>query len=384
MKHFFNILICFSFSTFIFAQDVKPVRCKAMLKATVFSLSVSEIEIELQGLIDQNKFESKYFKIVNGQSNNSIAINTEDEDLKLKAATVYHNAYKTYSFWEKHQPVYLKDMPKLIIRLNIHNEKTSDYTATNIEQKSNELWFGKFEETDVKELDGFVIPTPISDFANKFRGSSDSFFVSNIKHSTVEHIIYPEYASSSLTNTYLINIGFMVIANLSFSAIKYQDYLIQGNKFYHDPAFVPESVIGSITKLLMFKNFKQIKNIPVINGVSDFYTTMILDSSIINKAIDKYYYGSFKRRVNEKKYKFKYEYDFYNQEDFVLSLLWKVKKEFPIIGHQLIFNSRKFLTEDSTINNNLLQSLLFSCDELCHNPFKDKLRLHRVFNSKGF
>jgi hypothetical protein len=80
---------------------------------------------------------------------------------------------------------------------------------------------------------------------------------------------------------------------------------------------------------------------------------MITYYRVKNRVAD--YYGSLKKRVNNKKYSLRYENDPYNQKDSVLTVLSKSKNKFPLIT-----------------------------DELCENLFEGELLLQQIFDSKGY
>ena len=71
--------------------------------------------------------------------------------------------------------------------------------------------------------------------------------------------------------------------------------------------------------------------------------------------------------------------------DFVLSVLWSIKKEFPEIANELIYDARTRLsTETSDIRHDLIGSLLESCSSICSNPRLDRMKMREIFEIKGF
>ena len=206
-----------------------------------------------------------------------------------------------------------------------------------------------------------------------------------MRRTTLEHIIYPEYASSSLFKSLFVNGSLLVLTNILFNNIHRYDRLVQGKKYHHDPAVIAESIISSINKLILINTEvkKDQDNLPVINGISDYFSTIILNTKKLNSFVDKFYYGSLKKRDNSKRYQLSYEYDPFNQQDFVLGLLWDIKKLFPIKADKLILNSKNYLSEDVLIRRSLIGGILSSCEQLCDNPFVDKLSLLELFTKRG-
>ena len=92
-----------------------------------------------------------------------------------------------------------------------------------------------------------------------------------------------------------------------------------------------------------------------------------------------------KNANNKSTYNPVYEINMFANSDFVLSVLWNVRKEFPEIADQLIYKARTMLkTGFSDIKHDLIGALLESCNDVCLSPRSDKMKMRDIFESKGF
>jgi hypothetical protein len=147
---------------------------------------------------------------------------------------------------------------------------------------------------------------------------------------------------------------------------------------------IPEVAYHEYTHFVLADHLEMSHSTPVNEGLADYFAALIADSHKLYDKIKKYSTSRIKDAKNKSLYSHYMEMNQNAQSDFVLSVLWKVKLTLPEVANQLVFSSREMLeTGTSTIQHDLLKSLLETCDKVCASPFRDRIKLHKAFEEKG-
>ena len=91
----------------------------------------------------ENKFEGKFFKIVQGTSNDAISFDIDDAQLIKKAANVYYHLSIARDYWVNDiKSDFVKTIPQIIVRLNITNSFSDvrHFKHEELEKNYNNAW----------------------------------------------------------------------------------------------------------------------------------------------------------------------------------------------------------------------------------------------------
>ena len=116
-----KIIIAILLTLFIqnIESNAKEVKMNVMARNKRFRLK--ETRLNLPNLTSNNSFEGKNFKIVQGKSNNAILFT--NQELRLKAATVYYHLEKARKYFiEKMNSSYVENLSQIIIRIEHKNK----------------------------------------------------------------------------------------------------------------------------------------------------------------------------------------------------------------------------------------------------------------------
>jgi hypothetical protein len=118
--------------------------------------------------------------------------------------------------------------------------------------------------------------------------------------------------------------------------------------------------------------------------MADFFAGQISGSPKLAKHIKKYNTFNGKNAKRKQDYMIKFEMGEYANTDFVFGLLWEVKN---ILGQDkgeaFMYELRNKISTNSTIRGELVEGLIKTCEEVCKDPFNDKITILKALNSRG-
>jgi hypothetical protein len=365
----------------------------------------------LEDLTSDNCFEGKYFKIVEGQSDKAICNDEIDKNLVLKAATVYFHLTKARNFWINsiNSPRAI-NQKQMTIRLEITNQfnqydlfsnsendpqfnnalsiaagESPDFDfIVNKRKWNDEIWFRPVKKINAKDLPNSFGENPLSSQLNDLKRPITNFTINNFMQTTLEHMFYPLYVTEPYWQTVIRTAGTLALTYGILEGSKHLDSLFIEKYYYMDTAMIPEAIYHEYSHIMLADHLEMTHSTPVNEGLADYFAALIADAPKLLNKIKKYSTSKIKDAKNKSIYSHYMEMNQNAQADFVLSVLWKVKLTLPEVADKLVYNSREMLdTSTSTIQHDLLKSLLETCDKVCSSPYRDRIKLHRAFEEKG-
>ncbi|WP_412463257.1 hypothetical protein [Halobacteriovorax sp. RT-2-6] len=359
-------------------------------------------EVELD-LVNTPILENKSFKIVYGKSNEAINLESlTDEVEKLRAASVFYHLTKAKRYFlNVVKSDYVKELPQLIVRLNITNQFNSigHFAHDNLSPEYNnalsippgegrerfgikpwnyEIWFRPAKEINLPQeglKNDFEQTAAIfSEFRNQSRLASFQKFISDLFL----------LSGDALAQSGLNILGSTAIIEASFYAMKKLYGLLQGKKFFLDTSFIPEVVYHEFAHVALSDHLGLSHSSPVNEGMADFFAASIADSATIADNVKDY-----AKRVREKDafrdevYNAGFETNAYANIDFVLGVLWQVRELDKESSHGLVYDVRKNITSSSNIRGGLLKSILKECRKSCKSPLRDRINLLNAYHEMG-
>ncbi|EPZ49331.1 hypothetical protein M902_0844 [Bacteriovorax sp. BAL6_X] len=393
---FSKLLLALLFSSSIMAGF------KAQVITRDGDMDLVKKEVELD-LTNTSLLENRNFKIVYGKSNEAINLGTlEDEVEKLRAASVFYHLTKAKSYFlNVVKSTYVKELPQLVVRLNITNQFNSigHFAHDNLSPEYNnalsippgkgrarfgikpwnyEIWFRPAKEIDLPKeglKNDFEQTAAIfKEFRNQSRLASFQQFVSDLFLLT----------GDALKESGLSILGSTAIIEASFFAMKKLYGLLQGKKFFLDTSFIPEVVYHEFAHVALSDHLGLSHSSPVNEGMADFFAASIADSATIADNVKDY-----AKRVREKDafrdeiYNASFETNAYANIDFVLGVLWQVRELDKESSHGLIYDVRKNITSSSNIRGELLRSIFKECRRSCKSPLRDRINLQNAYHEMG-
>lgn len=370
-----------------------------------------------------NTFEGRYFKIVKGTSEEVISFDESDE-LINKAANVYYHLSLARNFWiNKVKSQYVRDFEQITIRLEITNaySRTRHFKNKKLEENFNNAWTTPAGETpnfveDKKSWNQEIWFSPVKKLATREQLKSNGnnpiheslvlvkdpvtdFAGSSLLYNTLGYLAFPNrYSGSSFIDNAVIQIGAMAVIYGLVETTKHMDKWFVNKYYYIDTAMVPDIIYHEFAHIALSRTMKPIHSVPVIEGMADYFATLIVDRDKMYSPINGISTNKVKKRNSKKFYHPYLEEQSNSESDFTLSLLWDVHQRFDLINEKrlkqkkkqlvspikLIHNAHLKLTEQSNIIKDLTKALIDSCHEVCLNSRTGISELHRIIEKKGF
>ena len=213
----------------------------------------------------------------------------------------------------------------------------------------------------------------------------ESTTVSLFIQDTLLSIFHPTQLTTPYETSVFRQAGTLALTVLALESSKHMDKLFLEKYYYLDTAMIPEIIYHEFSHMALSDHLVISHSTPVNEGMADYFATTLGDNAHIASKIKRYSMAMPKDGKNKNNYNPMYETKVLANSDFVLSVLWSVRKEFPEDANQLIYKAREFLnTDSSNIQNDLTAALLESCQTVCENPRADRMKLREVFTSRGF
>ncbi len=373
------------------------------------------------------EFNGKYFKIVHTKNKTAISFN-DDPKLVKKAANVYYHLEVARKYWTTNiKAKSVINMKQMVIRIDIKNlySKDAHFKSLNKGENTNNAWTipaGKTPDILPPELQDKwgvevwfaprkVIPTsdlvqskgdnPASLVLRGLRKPIMNEAVRDLERSIIRQAIEGENLINSATIQDLVVRNLMLhtlYSGILFFTDKMDLWFIQKN-FYIDTAMIPDIIYHEFSHVALSDKLPLNTGTPVIEGMADYFATRIA------KAEGKVFRGIFGYSNNESKdpnnktfYDPIYEERSLSDKDFVLSLLWTVRKDLVIAnekrisrGYQrelvnpdlLVYKSCDYLNANSDINVELGRALVRSCRKHCDNKMSGISIIQKSLEDKG-
>jgi hypothetical protein len=382
----------------------------------------SFVSKKLEDLYCGNKFEGKYFKIVNGTSDESIDFNSENPALLNKAANVYFHLSTARKFWINDiKSEYVKSLPQIIVRLDITNAFSSVRHFKNQELEKNnnnawsipegsepgfvkngkswgkEIWFSPMKQLETRSLIESEGRNPVHEGLVLIKDPLIDYNQNSLIYTGLSLTIAPAINQSYLLQTAVTNLGMLAVLYGSIEVTKHMDKFFAEKYYYIETAMIPEISYHEFAHIAMSDHLKTVHSVPVIEGMADYFASRIANREKMYEKMDNFSTNRYKDVNNKSLYSPYLEGAWNATSDFSLSLLWKGKKEFDLINEsrikkgqlpiadydQIVFNAHMELDETSNIENGLTKALVNSCKEICQSVRAGVNTLQYVFESKG-
>jgi hypothetical protein len=357
----------------------------------------------------QESFDGKYFKIVEGKSDDAISFDEENQQLLLKAATTYHHLTKAHMYWKNEVKTQTKNLnKKIIIRLEIKAvySPVGHYEHQNSEEEFNnaltvpagqtprlipeykewgdEIWFRPKKSIRTDELPDTGGVNPITSSLEILEQPVLSLAQNNLEQDTLRALFFDRY-QGPYWKTLAWSAGTFAVMKVAIEGSKALDKLFMEKYYYLDTALIPEVIYHEYSHYILQDHLPLSHSTGVVEGLADFYAAEISSTTKVYGKIKGVSLTHSKNAKNKDLYRHYHEHNSMARADFALSVLWRIKEEFPKVGNKLIYEARKYLnTYDATIYDSLLRSMLLACDSVCEDPLRDRSRLFQVYEAKGF
>ena len=409
MKKHSVLLAGLIFSTSLLASEGPAL---TILKRSEKSLRVFYTKEEMVDLESPNSFEGKYFRIVKGKNKEAISFDEKDEQLLLKAATVYYHLNKARDFWvNEMKSENAANLPRATVRIEIQNlfdelghfandarspqfnnaltipdgETPSWVPADKQDKWGKEIWFRPRKDILTKELPP-IGPNPIQQGLAALEQPVLGFVQDQFNVTLMQHLFYPAYTTKPLYQSAIQLIGTYAMLKVAIYGSKYADPLFMDKWYYLDSALVPEIIAHEYSHMVLSDNLAMSHSTPVNEGLADYFAAVMSGKRKVYAKVAGHSNAAPKDTQNKRPYSHWDESNRTATGDFTLSVLFDVRETLGNeIGDKVVYQSRKYLkTESSTVSDGLLRAILKACDDKCEAPRRDKLKLYETFAKKGF
>lgn len=364
--------------------------------------------VYLDDLTSDNSFEGKYFKIVLKKSNQ--AIKFENQELKLKAATVYYHLTKARNFWIRTLGSnYVKTLSQIVVRLDITNQfddlghfandkklpqfnnaltipsgETPSWVPTQRKDKWGiEIWFRPKKNIHYSEFP-LSEPNPLTTILETLESPYLQYEQGRFIRNIIQQIFFPNETVSPFWVSMIRFAGTFTLAKSIIKSSRKLDPLFMHTWYYLDSAMVPEIIYHEFSHVALSDHLELSHSTPVNEGFADYFAAILTNKSKVYHEVEGYSNSAPKDTQNRSRYIHWLEANHQATSDFVLSLLWDIRNEFGTSSDKIIFNARSNLsTEFSSINKDMLKAILESCKMNCDHPRSDRLILFKIFSSRG-
>ena len=357
-------------------------------------------DVSLKDLTSDVGYEGKYFKIVEGKSNDAIRFDDSDE-LQLKAATTYYHLNKARKYFvEVAKSEYVKALPQIIIRIDLKNVFNDighfahdnlnpqfnnaltipagvGYPAKNVPAWETEIWFRPSKEISIKEFQGTVENTSVKPSLAVYRNQTHMTNLNQFLIAIFGGLNDPSNVMRVAGSSLLMEFVYQTsdIASNYFS-----------RKIYRlDSALVPEIIYHEFAHVALSNHLELTHSTPVNEGLADFFAGKIANSKKLAIKIKEYNLFNGKKVQRKQQYNMAFERGDYANADFVFGLLWNVG---ATVGEDIEISFMNLLPSkletNATIRDDLLNASLETCKEICKTPLNDRLRLYKFYNTKNF
>lgn len=365
--------------------------------------------VELEDLISETSFDGKYFKIVKGKDNEAIKFDA-DEGIVFRAATAYYHLTVARNYFiNKLKSEFVSQNEKMVIRIEHTNQfsELGHFANDNLEPQFNnaltipagkglsskgvkpwgmEIWFRSAKKIRIDMASSNDLST--QSFKGLLHNFRNQTHMQSLQMFLMGAITVLSSASPSVNPISLDNV-FRTAGSSLIMECAYQFYgpiarLTSRKTYWLDTAMIPEIIYHEYSHAALSDHLKLSHSTPIIEGMADFFAGQISGSAELAKHIKKYNTFNGKNAKKKQDYRLQFEMNSFANTDFVFGLLWEIKN---ILGEEkgetFMFELRKSLTTNSTIRGELVDGIIRTCDEVCDQPFVDKIHLFKALSLKG-
>jgi hypothetical protein len=393
--------ILFSFLILTFSVNTfAAVKRNAVIRDKNFNAKIEEVSLE--NLTNNEAYEGKFFKIVEGKSNTAVSMNAS-EALQLKAATTYYHLSKARDFFVNQvKSEYVTNLPQVIIRLNLTNvfneighfahdnldpqfnnalsiPEGVGYPARNISPWGLEIWFRPSKEINIKDYPELAGDPNIKASLSRFRNQAHM--------DNLENFMYQLFASASGYQIDPRNVmrtaGSSILIELVYQTSDIAADFFSQKIYRLDTALIPEIIYHEFSHIALSNSLELTHSTPVNEGMADFFAGKIANSKKLATKIKDYNLYSGKEVQRKQQYQMAYERGELANTDFVFGLLWMIGETVGENEIQFMNTLSGKIDTNSNIRDDLVNATLETCSTNCADPFVDRLKLYRFFNKKN-
>lgn len=401
-----NLILCSAliFSSSIFAQTYQSQQ-KAVIRTDKYEGKIEMMT--LKDLTQKGCFEGLHFKIVKGKDNNPICFDNADEDLKIRAATTYFHLTKAREFYVNElKSDYVKSIPQMTIRVDITSQFNElghfgndnivpeynnaltmpagrGFPSRGIEPWGVEIWFRPAKKIHIDELNA---RSSMQDFQVLFQSFRNQTHMTTFQK-FIASIVQGQVPMDNITN--IINfsirtVGSSLVMEAFYQASEPLNKLLSRKWYRLDTAMIPEIIYHEYSHLALSDHLVLTHSTAVNEGMADYFAGVIANSSKLAEKIKQYNTFSGKNAKNKKQFMIQFETTDYANTDFVFGLLWDLRR---ILGEKeatkFIYALRTAVSTNSSIRVELIDGILATCEEVCENPFVDKISILHQLSLRG-
>lgn len=367
-----------------------------------------EEKVKIVDLVSKESFDGLYFKIVRGKSDDAVKF-SESQELTFRAATAYFHLTKARNYFiNKLKSDYVKNIPKMVIRIDHINQfsELGHFANDNLDPQYNnaltvpagqgyerrgikpwemEIWFRPSKKLHISEIQ-------VNDLAlQEYKGLLKQF--RNMMHmqtfqrflaSTITVLTGQSTGNPFAIENVIRTVGSSVMMEASYQLYEPITKIFSRKWYWLDTALVPEIIYHEYSHAALSDHLVLSHSTAIIEGMADFFAGQIADSPELAKHIKEYNTYNGKSAKKKQDYRIEFEMTDYANTDFVFGILWEMKK---VVGEDrgeaFMFDLRKRLTTNSTIRGQLVEGLLQTCREKCASPFTDRLKILKALDARG-
>lgn len=400
MKNLILILaLFFAVTSFAQARTFRAVVRTESNKAT-------EEQVVLLNLESKTSFDGTHFKIVKGKSDEAIRFDA-DEALVFRAATTYYHLTKARNYFiNQVRSEFVTNSGKMVIRLDHTNQfsELGHFAHDNLDPQFNnaltvpggkgmtsrgvkpwetEIWFRPTKRIHISELNTNNLAN--QEFQVLMRGFRNQIHMQSLQKFMMGAVQVAVVGNNGNNPFSLDNIvrtaGSSLIMEFGYQFIDPITKLTSRKWYWLDTALIPEIIYHEYAHAALADHLVLSHSTAVIEGMADFFAGQIAGSPKLAKHIKKYNTYNGKNAKRKQNYMIQFEMGEYANTDFVFGMLWEIKN---ILGEEkgekFMFALRKKITTNSAIRRELIEGILDTCDEVCDQPFIDKLNILKALN----
>jgi hypothetical protein len=369
------------------------------------SNQAKEEQVVLQDLESKTSFDGTHFKIVKGKSDEAISFDA-DEALVFRAATTYYHLTKARNYFINHvRSEFVTNSGKMIIRLDHTNQfsELGHFAHDNLDPQFNnaltvpggkgmtsrgvkpwdtEIWFRPTKRVHISELNTNNLAN--QEFQVLMRGFRNQIHMQSLQKFMMGAVQVAVLGAGndpfSLDNI-IRTAGSSLIMEFGYQFIDPITKATSRKWYWLDTAMIPEIIYHEYSHAALADHLVLSHSTAVIEGMADFFAGQISGSPKLAKHIKKYNTYNGKNAKRKQNYMIQFEMGEYANTDFVFGMLWEIKN---ILGEEkgekFMFALRKKITTNSAIRKELIEGILDTCEEICDQPFVDKLQILKALN----
>lgn len=373
------------------------------------SNQAKEESVELEDLTSETSFEGTHFKIVKGKSGEAIRFDAE-EDLVFRAATSYYHLTKARNYFvNKVQSQFVPQYGQMVIRIEHTNQfsELGHFAHDNLDPQFNnaltvpagkgmssrgvkpwetEIWFRPKKKLHISELNTNNMAN--QEFQMLMRGFRNQIHMQSLQKfligATTVLVGTGNRPNPFAMDNVVRTVGSSLIMEFGYQFIDPITKATSRKWYWLDTALVPEIIYHEYAHAALADHLVLSHSTAVIEGMADFFAGQIADSPKLAKHIKEHNTYNGKNAKRKQDYSIQFELSDYANTDFVFGMLWEIKN---ILGEEkgekFIFSLRQKVTTNSSIRKELIEGIIKTCDEVCDQPFVDKMKILKALNLRG-